>query len=247
MRAHARRPLGLAGRLACALASTLACALALAACRAPRVGPAADEALNPWVLAVVRSYPTDGTHRYHWPKDEPGRPAPWRGNARTLHYAGEVLSAGDPEGRCHCSGLTFEVFVQAWLAREQQAGRPARVGTLDLAGMRRLQQQWFGSPADLSTLRTALVENGLGVQLLDLEQARAGDFVQLWRHDGSGHAAVFLAWERDAAGAIAGVHYWSTQRSTDGIGERSERFGPGGRDLRRDRLWLCRAGPRRQP
>ncbi|MFM8980163.1 MAG: hypothetical protein ACKOSS_06850, partial [Planctomycetia bacterium] len=213
----------------------LACLLllALAGCRAPRVGPAPDEALNPWVLAVLRSYPTDGTHRYHWPKDEPGRPAPWRGNARTLYLEGEVLSAGDPEGRCHCSGLTFEVFVQAWQAREREAGRPARVGRLDLAGLRHLQQQWFGSPEDLSTLRTALVENGLGVEVHDLEQARPGDFVQLWRHGGSGHAAIFLAWERAADGSRAGLRYWSTQRSTDGIGERVERFGPGPGELRR--------------
>lgn len=217
--------------------------LALASCRTAHV--AAPTALNPWVLSVLRSYPTDGRHGYHWPKDEPGRPAPWRGNARTLHYAGAVLSPGDPQGRCHCSGLTFEVFVQAWLAREQAAGRPARVGTLDLAGMRRLQQQWFGSPEDLSTLRTALVENGLGVQVTHLEQAEAGDFVQLWRHGGSGHAAIFLGWERDDAGSIVGLRYWSTQRSTDGIGERIERFGDARGEVRRDLFWLCRAGATR--
>ncbi|MFM8979922.1 MAG: hypothetical protein ACKOSS_05610, partial [Planctomycetia bacterium] len=50
-----------------------------------------------------------------------------------------------------------------------------------------------------------------------------------WR----GGAAIFLAWERAADGSRAGLRYWSTQRSTDGIGERVERFGPGPGELRR--------------
>jgi hypothetical protein len=226
--------------------ATFAFALLLGACgaRATRPPPTAsnDSAFNDHVLAVLRSYPTDGTHGYHWPKDEPGAPQAWRGNARTLTYAGEVLGAGDPQGRCHCSGLTFEVFLQAWMAHARASGRPERIRDLDLAGVRRLQSQWFGSPADKTTLRTALVENGLGVQLTDLEEARPGDFVQLWRHDGSGHAAIFLAWDRAPGGAITGIHYWSTQASTQGIGERSERFGEGPRDVRRDMLYICRAG-----
>jgi hypothetical protein len=228
------------------LSASLALALLLCGCggdaHRDRPSQAAPDALNAYVLEVLRTYPTDGTHRYHWPKDEPGAPQPWRGNARTLTYMGQVLGQGDPEGRCHCSGLTFEVFLQAWMARARAQGQPARIRDLDLAGVKRLHQQWFGSPEDKTTLRTALVENGLGVQLTDLEAARPGDFVQLWRHNGSGHAAVFLAWTRDAAGAITGLTYWSTQSATNGIGERTERFGDGPKDVRRDAFYLCRVG-----
>jgi hypothetical protein len=195
--------------------------------------------LNPHVLAVLATYPTDGTHRYWWPKE-----GDWKGNVRTLHYGTDVLCAGDPEGRCHCSGLTFEVFVQAWQRWQRERPEvhdPAWLGA-GVADARRLQAQWFGSPSDRTTIRTAFVENRLGTCLADWEQARAGDFVQLWRHDGSGHCAVFLAWERDAAGTITGVRYWSTQASTDGIGEKSEFFGAEGRAVKRDELYLCRAG-----
>src|SRR5262245_11386836 len=87
-------------------------------------------ALNPLVLEVARAYPTDGTHAYWWPRGDP-----WRGTTRTLTYGGEVLCEGDPQGRCYCSGLTFEVFLEAWLRWARANGRPERVKDLDLAGM----------------------------------------------------------------------------------------------------------------
>jgi hypothetical protein len=210
--------------------------LALGACEDPRRLPPLGR-FNAHVLAVAASYPTDGTHRYHWP-----RAGTWKGNARTLRYGGEVIAEGDPEGRCHCSGLTFEVFFQAferWCAAE---GRPFRILDLDAAGVRRLQREWFGSPEDRATLHTALTRNGLGVRIADWEDARPGDFVQLWRHSGSGHAVVFRGWDRDSEGRIQGIRYWSTQGSTDGIGERSERFGEDGSAVKRDEFWLCRVG-----
>lgn len=226
-------------------ATPLLAGLAVALLRArptavcPRYRPVQHGELNPHVLAVLRTYPTDGTHRYHWPKE-----GEWRGNARTLRYGDEMLCAGDPQGRCHCSGLTFEVFVQAWQAWAHAHGTAADPRWLgaDLEAVHRLQTQWFGSPQDRTTIRTAFVENRLGTCLTDPEQAQPGDFVQLWRHDGSGHCAVFLAWERDAAGARTGVRYWSTQASTNGIGERSEFFGTEGKAVKTDELYLCRAG-----
>ena len=215
-------------------------ALTVSGCRSdlglrPSVPPSG--ALNAHVLEVLRAYPTDGTHGYWWPKDDP-----WRGTTRTLTYGGEVLCAGDAQGRCYCSGLTFEVFLAAWMRWARETGNPARVGDLDPAGMKAFQDRWYGTTGDRKTLRTALVEGGLGTDVADWTSARPGDFVQLWRHDGSGHCAVFLAWERDAAGAITGLRYWSTQKSTRGIGERSESFGAEGRSVKRDELYLVRVG-----
>jgi len=225
-------------------AMLLSVLLLAAGCGAPATRddvPKSGE-LNAYVLSVLRSYPTDGTHGYHWPKDESAPPEAWRGNAHALVYGGQTLSAADPRQRCHCSGLTFEVFLEAWRAWTRAKGLPDTIAGLDLEGVRRLQKQWFGSPQDRSTLRTALVENGLGTQLKDLEQARPGEFVQLWRHDGSGHAAVFLAWERGPDGSRAGLRYWSTQKSTNGIGERVETFGNIGHSVNAGELYLCRVG-----
>jgi hypothetical protein len=193
--------------------------------------------LNEYVLEVMRRYPTDGTHAYHWPKQANG----WRGCTRDLDYAGERLCAGDAQGRCYCCGLTFEVFLEAWQLWCQRTGRPWRIGDLDLRGVRRLQSQWFGSAEDTTCLRTALVDNALGARVTDWEQARAGDFVQLWRRNGSGHSVVFLAWVREQ-GRIVGLRYWSTQPATDGIGERVEYFDRGAGGIDRERFYLCRVG-----
>lgn len=219
-----------------AVAAALVLAASFAGCgeRAAAV-PKAGE-LNPLVLELARAYPTDGTHGYWWPKGDA-----WRGTTQTLTYAGEVLCQGDAQGRCYCSGLTFEVFLAAWLRWARAHGQPERVADLDLVGMKRFQDQWYGASGDRKTLRTALVENGLGRDVPHAE-AKPGDFVQLWRHDGSGHCAVFLAWERDAAGAVTGLHYWSTQKSTNGIGERTELFGTDGRTVLRAETWIVRPG-----
>ena len=68
-----------------------------------------------------------------------------------------------------------------------------------------------------------------------------GDFVQLWRHDGSGHSVIFLDWVRDGE-ALVGLRYWSTQTTTNGIGEAVERFGTEGRAIDRAAFHLCRPG-----
>jgi hypothetical protein len=192
------------------------------------------------LLAVVDSYPTDGTHGYHWPRPDDGR---WLGNTQRLEYAGVVLSEGDPSARCHCSGLTFEVFLRAWGRWCRETGQPVRILDLEVADVRRLQREWFGASGDRKTLLTAITKNGLGRRITQLEEAQAGDLVQLWRHSGSGHSCVFRAWIREDE-EIVGLRYWSTQASTKGIGEREERFGASGSALKRDELYVVRVGAR---
>jgi len=194
-------------------------------------------AFNGDVVAVAQTYPTDGTHRYHWP-----RSGSWLGNARDLRYGGVLFARGDPRGRCHCSGLTFEVFLQAWERWCTAEERPYRILDWDLEDLRRFRRAWFGTTGDRATIHTALTESGLGVRITDLEKAEPGDFVQLWRHSGSGHSCIFVAWVRDPAGAIVGLRYFSTQSSTNGIGEREERFGESGSGVKRDELYVVRVG-----
>lgn len=197
-----------------------------------------EDAFQKHVLAVIEIYPTDGTHGYHWPRPDTGA---WLGNTRRLEYAGVVLSEADPKGRCHCSGLTFEVFLGAWARWCKASSRPFRILDLDADGVRRLQRQWFGTSGDRKTLFTAVTKTGLGRRITDWEDARPGDFVQLWRHSGSGHSCVFRAWVREEE-KIVGLRYWSTQKSTNGIGERAERFGESGSSMKRDEFYVVRVG-----
>lgn len=80
------------------------------------------------------------------------------------------------------------MFLDAWRLWCLRNARPWRIRDLDLDGVRRLHRQWFGSAEDSSCLHTALVDNDLGSRVTKWEDARPGDFVQLWRVNGSGHS-----------------------------------------------------------
>ena len=194
------------------------------------------------VLELARRYPADGTHAYHWPKT-----GSWKGCTKDLEYGGVVFATGDPKRRAYCCGLTFELFVDAWRLWCARNGRPWRITDFDVDRVKRLQREWFGSADDKSCVHTAIVGNGLGVRIGSLDDALPGDFVQLWRANGSGHSVVFLAWEREGdtgRGAITGIRYWSTQPATKGIGEHIEWFDERGGKARvlREPLWICRVG-----
>lgn len=210
-------------------AALLLLLLPLVACAPP---PKAGD-FNTHVAAIMDTYPTDGTHGYYWPKT-----GTWIGTTRTLRYAGEVLAEGDPKGRCHCCGLTFEVFLRAWERHCKATSKPYRILDWKIDKVRAFRKQWFGTSGDRATLHTAITENGLGRRVTDLEKAKAGDFIQLWRESGSGHSCIFKAWVRDEEGKITALRYWSTQKSTNGIGERTEKLSA----LKLDELYIVRVG-----
>ena len=92
-----------------ALAVLLLLALAGPAEAAPETALPTLGALNRHVLKVLEGYPTDGTHRYNWPKD-----GSYAGVTEDLVYAGQVVAKGNEKGEAYCCGLTFEVFFKAW-------------------------------------------------------------------------------------------------------------------------------------
>lgn len=200
--------------------------IAAGGCAAAPVTPAtrSDPGLNAWVLEVVRGYPTDGSHGYHWPN---AAESDWEGTTRPVEYGGRALTQGDPERRSYCCGLTFEVYVRALVLA---GGGPAPGVTAD--ALHELRLRFFGD-SDAGERRRlvqfGLTSLGLGVAVERLEDARAGDFVQFWRHSGSGHQAVFVNWVWDGE-QIVGLTYWSSQPSTRGIGYRTEWIGPAGVD-----------------
>lgn len=215
----------------------LAVFLALQASRpaADATVPRAGE-LNPYIVEVLKTYPTDGKHRYFWPKK-----GGWAGNTRDLRYRGELFSKGDPKGRAYCCGLTFEVFFRAWQAWCRAKRQPFVIGTFDTTEkLRSFRREWFGADGNRRCAAHALVDNDLGIAVDKLADARAGDFVQLWRHSGSGHSVVFDSWVKEKA-KIVGMRYWSTQKSTRGIGYRVERFG-GKKGIKKDECWIARVG-----
>ncbi len=181
---------------------------------AAREAPTPEGSLNRFVLEVMREYPTDGTCGYHWP-----RSGGWEGATQDVVWGGRVLAKGDAQRRSYCCGLTFEVYVRA-LQRAQGGDVPG----LDADTLHEARLRFFGdsrqAPDRKKLVQHALESLRLGRSVPHAE-ARAGDFVQLWRHGGSGHQAIFVnwLWKGDQ---IVGLTYWSSQPSTKGIGYRSE-------------------------
>ncbi len=190
---------------------------------APGGTAAVDSSLTPHVLAVLREYPTDGSFDYYWPKE-----GGWEGATQDVVYDGRVLSRGDPQRRSYCCGLTYEVYVRALL--RASGGKPIPGLTGD--DLHELRLRFFGDSKETGERRrlvqAGLESMGLG-DPIPHDEARAGDFVQLWRHSGSGHQVIFINWLYKN-GERAGLTYWSSQGTTHGIGFLSERFGPDGVD-----------------
>lgn len=187
--------------------------------------------LNPYVLETMKTYPVDGSYGYYWPKE-----GGWEGTTRDLVYDGRKLTDGDPERRSYCCGLTFEVYVRALLDAAEGPVEGVSGDTLH-----ELRLRFFGDSKEGERRRLCqfgLESLGLGEAIQDLEQARAGDFVQFWRHKGSGHSVIFVNWVR-RKGEIAGMTYWSSQTSTQGIGYQTEWIGSDGID--REQIYVARA------
>jgi hypothetical protein len=184
---------------------------------------APPSSFNARVLGLLAEYPTDGSYGYDWPES-----GSWGGNPHDLRYDGALFSAGDPQRDSFCVGLTFEVFLRA---AQQEAADPSgagRVNDIPFDDLYDFRDEWFvrellgAGPADAAEIY------GIGAAVTDPDAIAPGDFIQWWRHNGSGHNAVFLDWERDGDGEIIGFTYWSTQSSTDGISENTEYFGASG-------------------
>ena len=73
------------------------------------------------VVKVIKSYPTNGTHQYYWPRKGGGG---YAGTTRDLVYQGKVVAKGDSKGRCYCCGITFEVFFRAYKLYCKKKKRP---------------------------------------------------------------------------------------------------------------------------
>lgn len=173
--------------------------------------------LNDDVLLMARSFANGG--RYNWSGS--GTPEPILFNGQT------ILPAGNGT---YCSGFTFTVVMRTAAGRGLLAGKTVEQ-------IRRFQKEWYGATPSSREVQAGLALKNLGIgSSVSSVSARAGDFVQFWRLKDTGHSAVFLGWvEKD--GRKIGFRYRSTQKSTDGIGDRTEYFadvtGQGGEVVRK--------------
>lgn len=178
---------------------------------------------NDLVVDLMEEYPTDGSYEYWWPSG-----SDWGGNPHDIYYLGELFAAGDPQYRSFCVGLTFEVFMRAFDALDRTWGGDGSLNGIAFSELYEFRTDWYVRDLYGTGVVEAMDNYGIGHRVTNWDDAEPGDFVQFWRHNGSGHNVVFVDWERNAADAIVGFSYWSTQGSTDGIGVGTEYFGATG-------------------
>jgi hypothetical protein len=181
---------------------------------------------NDVVMELVAGYPTDGSYGYYWPSG-----SDWLGTTEDIWYLDTLVAEGDSQNRSFCVGLTWEVFMRAWAQIDDETDGDATINDMDLDDLDSFRVDWFVRDLYGDGVVSAVENYGIGEQVTDWEDVKPGDFLQFWRHSGSGHNNIFVQWERDGADNIEGVTYWSTQSSTDGISENTEYFGSSGSDI----------------
>lgn len=159
------------------------------------------------VLAAAQAIPDGGT--YVW--------ANGSGSPRDIRHDGEVILKAQEKGT-YCSGFTFCVAMEAARERGLLQGKSAEA-------VRQFQKEWYGSTKEAAERQCALAveQLGIGREVKSLADAQPGDFMQLWRTNKSGHSVLFLDWVRDGD-QVVGIKYRSSQKSTDGVGDRVEYF-----------------------
>lgn len=173
----------------------------------------ANDLLNGRIRDVAGSLPREGGYR--WPTTDKTA-----GGCTVDLMLGtdRILRAGRPVGSkaqppTYCCGVTLEIFWRGWARYAKDYSVPF-MGGLKLAQARELQRAWFCIGTRRGPL-DALVPLGLGVEVA-ANDARPGDFAQLWRASGSGHSVMVLSVSQGR------ISYFSTQKSTNGIGSTAE-------------------------
>lgn len=171
--------------------------------------------VNTLILRIADSYPDGGAYRRDWGAGS--------GSPDEIRHAGVVILPAD-KGGTYCCGFTLSIVMRAMEELNLLEGKTAEE-------VKRFQKLWYGStPEDRQRLVTYAVEDlGVGREV-SRDDAKPGDFLQLWRTNKSGHSVVFTGWLTDEQGRRIGVKYRSSQGGTDGIGNAEELFaGHGGK------------------
>jgi hypothetical protein len=190
--------------------------------------------MNASVVLLLLDYPRDGSHEYWWPRKGEGS---YDGCTTNVLLGDNVMMQGEPGGRTYCCGLTLEAFYRV-LGKDRRISDAVTSGTArDIKKLWYCRQKWSPGPED------AMLFLGVGKRIADPDKALPGDFVQIWRNDGSGHSVIFVRWARDFAGRRVGMHYWSTQEKTRGIGFNVEPIATSGRTIDLTRTSITRLLP----
>ncbi len=179
--------------------------------------------LNQYVLNTIKTY-TIGNYPYLLNNDYMN----YNGVTMNLYYQNKLLLKAHPSGSkaSHCVGLTFEILLRAMQERNKALGISADdINGMSYKNMYDMALIWFVSSGNKKTnnIQIAVEKYGIGRGIYNLNDAKAGDFIDISRENNTGHTGVFINWVKEGE-RIIGVKYWSTQASTKGIDYRTEYF-----------------------
>jgi hypothetical protein len=185
---------------------------------------------NHYTVAAInngKEYPKDGSSPYCWESQGGTCGAHW-GMVHDGLYTGTTIFEGG--GDCFCSGHTLEIFLRAYRLWQQDKGVADSVpltvdghkvlaGDIDPYGDQggHFYQYWqgFGITNEASAAE-AFAQFGVGKSFVESEwdQVLPGDYVNLSRSTGSGHAVIFVAWIMEN-GQRVGLRYYGCNNSGD--------------------------------
>lgn len=207
-----------------------------------------DGTLNKYVLDMIKTYKV-GNYPYLLNDDYQN----YNGVTEDLYYDGELLLRAYPNGNkaSYCTGITFEIFFKSMQNRNRDLG-------IDINNFNRMSKDelydfaliWYVAKGskDISNMAFAMEKYGIGKRIHNMEELRAGDFIDFSRENDTGHSAVFINWVR-ARDKIIGFKYWSSQGSTNGISYKEEYFNIKSKDGSKygnvmiDKFYAGRIGP----
>lgn len=179
--------------------------------------------LNNYVLDILKSY-KGNDYPYLLNNDYQN----YNGVTEDIYYNGELILKSHPSGKkySHCTGITLEVFYKAMQKRNSDYGISIdNFNNMSSSDFRDFMLLWYVAMGAKSegNLVTALEKYGIGKEIVDLEEVKAGDFLDISRENNTGHTVVFINWIREN-NKIIGFKYWSSQDSTQGISYKEEYF-----------------------
>lgn len=135
----------------------------------------------------------------------------------------------------YCSAFTFyvafTVLQQTGYLEEKTVGQT-----------KKFKQDWYGLSGERKRLSGPAIANiGVGSEV-SWDDAKPGDFAQLWRSSGSGHSVIFLNWVYDDNGEKKGINYRGSQTAT-GIANKIEYLKTGARRSGITELYFSRLMP----
>lgn len=175
---------------------------------------------NKYVLDIIKTY--QGSYPYLLNNDFDN----YNGVSEDISYQGRILLKAHPSGSraTHCVGITYEVFFKAMEQRNKDLGLPSEsFRNLTADQMWDFIMMWYvaSGPKAQNNCAIAIEKYGFGKRIMDLADAKPGDFIDFSRENNTGHTAVFSDWIKEG-GRIIGLKYWSSQGSTQGVAYNEE-------------------------